>query len=111
MLTEAEIRAVRTLRYAWKLFDGGGLYLLIAPNGGRYWRYNYRFDGNHKTLALGTYPDVPSAKARMRHQAARLYLAEGTDPAAVKKLLGKRFEYVERASTAGLAQKARLCDS
>lgn len=56
------------------------LYLLVAPTGGRYWRYSYRFKGKQKTLALGTYPEVSLEKARVRHQAARHLLAAGTDP-------------------------------
>jgi len=91
MLTELQVRGARSLRHQWKLSDGGGLYLLVAPNGGRYWRYNYRFDGKLKTLALGIFPDVPLANARVRHQAARQLLAEGIDPAAMKKLFGSRF--------------------
>lgn len=85
MLTEAKVRKVKPLRYARKHSDGGGLYLLFAPNGGRYWRYNYRFDGKQKTLALGVYPDVPLAKARARHQEARRQLAEGIDPSIKKR--------------------------
>lgn len=92
MLTDAQVRKVRPLRSSRKLFDGRGLYLLAAPNGGRYWRYNYRFDGKFNTLALGTYPDVSLAKARVRHQLARQLLADGIDPSAVKKIAGKRFE-------------------
>jgi len=91
MLTESQVRKLRSVRYPRKFFDGGGLYLLVAPNGGRYWRYNYRFNGKHKTLALGIYPDVPLAKARTRHLAARQLLAEGIDPSAVKKVQGKSF--------------------
>ena len=63
------------------------LYLLVAPNGGRYWRYNYRFDGKQKTLALGVYPDVPLEKARARHQVARRLLADGTDPSLLRQAL------------------------
>ena len=44
---------VPPLRYARKVFYGLGLYLLVMPNGSRYWRYNYRYKGKHKTLALG----------------------------------------------------------
>lgn len=91
MLTEAQVQKVRPLRYQRKLTDARGLYLLVAPTGGRYWRYNYRFDGKHKTLALGIYPDVPVAKARERHQWARQLLAEGIDPSIVKKSNGKCF--------------------
>ena len=40
----------------YKLADGGGLYLLIKPNGGKYWRLKYRVAGKEKLLALGVYP-------------------------------------------------------
>jgi len=92
MLTDAKIRMLKPLRSPRKLFDGRGLYLLVAPNGGRYWRYNYRIDGKFKTLALGIYPDVPLAKARVRHLLAQQLLADGIDPSVVKKVGGKRFE-------------------
>ena len=60
------------------------------PNGGRYWRYNYRFDGRLKTLALGIHPDVSLDKARARHQVARTLVADGVDPSARKRVLGNR---------------------
>jgi hypothetical protein len=59
------------------------------PNGSRYWRYNYRFGGKHKTLALGIHPDVSLNKARARHQVARSLLADGIDPSARKRVKGK----------------------
>jgi transposase-like protein len=72
-------------RCARKIVDGRGLYLLVMPNGGRYWRYNYRFEGKHKTLALGVHPDVSLEKARTRHQIARTLLADGVDPSTRKR--------------------------
>jgi hypothetical protein len=92
MLSDTQIRSLESLRSPRKLFDGRGLYLLVASNGGRYWRYNYRIDGKFKALALGIYPDVPLAKARARHQLARQLLADGIDPSVVKRAAGKRFE-------------------
>jgi hypothetical protein len=68
------------VRYPRKISFGRNLYLLVMPKGGRYWRYCYRYDGKRKTLALGTYPDVPMARARSRHQAARKLLAAAVDP-------------------------------
>lgn len=68
MLTDRQIKAAKLSERARKLADGRGLYLLIAPNGGLYGRYNYRFDHKHKTLALGVYPDISLARARERHQ-------------------------------------------
>ena len=70
-----------------KYADGHGLYLQVAPTGGKYWRYAYRFGGKQRTLALGTYPDIGLAKARERHQNARTQLAEGIDPSAHKQAL------------------------
>jgi hypothetical protein len=67
LLTETRIREIKPLRYARKISDRRGLYLLVAPNGGRYWRYNYRFQHKSRTLALGVYPDVSLEKARARH--------------------------------------------
>jgi hypothetical protein len=55
------------------------------PNGGRYWRYNYRFEGKHKTLALGVHPDISLDKAIARHQIARTLLADGVDPSTQKR--------------------------
>lgn len=54
---------------------GGNLYLLVRPQGGRYWHYHYRYGGKRKTLSLGTYPDVPIARAQSRQRAARRLLA------------------------------------
>jgi hypothetical protein len=64
--------------------------LLVMPNGGRYWRYNYRFEGKHKTLALGALPEISLEKARARHQIARTLLADGVDPSDRKRALGKQ---------------------
>lgn len=69
-----------------KLADGGGLFLHIMPNGGKYWRYRYRFLGKEKTLALGVYPEVTLAEAREKHGEARKLLANDIDPSEKKKL-------------------------
>jgi integrase len=97
MLTDSQIRSAKPSDRPRKLFDSRGLYLHLMPNGGRYWRFNYNFNGRNKTLAMGVYPDVSLGKARERHQEARLELAQGIDPAAEKQVLGKTFEVVARA--------------
>jgi len=92
--SNAETRAVslpcgdQSRRFPRKIFDGRGLYLLVMPNGSRYWRYNYRFGGKLKTIALGVHPDVSLEKARTRHQVARTMLADGIDPSAKKRKSG-----------------------
>jgi integrase len=96
MLTDSLARSAKPSDRIRKLSDGGGLHLLVAPNGGRYWRYSYRYKGKQKTVALGVYPDVGLAKARQRHREARLLLVDGVDPAAEKQTSGKTFEVIAR---------------
>jgi integrase len=60
------------------------LYLLVNAVG-KYWRMDYRFVDKRKTLALGVYPDVGLAKARLRRDKAREQLADGIDPAVAKR--------------------------
>jgi integrase len=69
----------------YKLFDGGGLYLLVRPDGARYWRMDYRHAGKRRTLALGVYPSVTLAAAREQRDAAKSQLASGIDPSARRK--------------------------
>jgi len=57
-LTNTAIRNAKPAAKARKLFDGGGLYLEIAPSGGKWWRLKYRFEGKKKRLSVGVYPDV-----------------------------------------------------
>jgi len=90
MLTEAEVREIRPVRYARKVTDGRGLYLLVRPTGTRSWQFAYRIAGKYKTLSLGTYPEVTLDWARSRHEFARNLLAHGIDPSALKVALGNR---------------------
>lgn len=61
-LTNTAISKAKPTDKPQRLFDGGGMYLEIAPTGGKLWRLKYRFGGKEKRLALGTYPDVCVAK-------------------------------------------------
>ncbi|MCB1686881.1 MAG: integrase arm-type DNA-binding domain-containing protein [Halioglobus sp.] len=85
-LTATEVKEAKPLEKPRKLADGGGLYLLLQPNGAKYWRYKYRFGGKEKTLALGVYPEVSLKAARQTHQKARDQLANGIDPGEVRKV-------------------------
>ena len=68
-----------------RMFDGRGLYIEIAPSGGKWWRWKYRFDGREKLLSMGTYPDVTLKGARERRDEARALLQSGVDPGAARK--------------------------
>ncbi|EPF20094.1 Putative prophage CPS-53 integrase [Cedecea davisae] len=69
----------------YKLADGGGLYLLVNPNGAKYWRLKYRVAGKEKLLALGVYPDVTLADARSKRDEAKRGIAGGIDPNEAKR--------------------------
>jgi len=69
----------------YKLQDEKGMYLLVNPNGSKYFRYNYRFDGKRKTLALGTYPTTSLKEARGKRDTAKKQIAGGIDPNENKK--------------------------
>lgn len=84
-LTDIEVKKAKATDKPQKLSDGGGLFLLVQTNGGKYWRLAYRFAGKQKTLALGVYPDVTIADARARRDDARKLLANGADPGEVKQ--------------------------
>jgi hypothetical protein len=67
-----------------KLFDGGGLHLLIKPSGYKAWKYDYRLDSARGTYTIGQYPDVSLKLARERHREAREYVAKGIHPKEIK---------------------------
>lgn len=81
-LTELQVRKATPGEKPRKLADGGGMYLLVAPTGGKLWRLKYRVDGKEKVLAIGRYPDVGLAEARARREDARRQIARGVDPSA-----------------------------
>lgn len=104
-LTDTAIRSAQPAEKPIRLYDGGGLYLEVAPSGGKWWRLKYRIDGKEKRLSLGTYPETGLKLARERRDEARRLLADGTDPSAqrqadkarAKAVRANHFEAVARA--------------
>jgi len=84
-LSDISIRNAKASGRPQKLFDGGGLYLLLQPSGARWWRLKYRFAGKEKLLSLGIYPDVSLKQARANRDEARRLLADGIDPSAKRQ--------------------------
>jgi hypothetical protein len=79
-LTDTAIRNAKPGDKPRKLADERGLFILVTPKGGKWWRLKYRFGDKEKLLALGVYPDVGLKDARARRDEARKLLAEGIDP-------------------------------
>ncbi|MDQ3471077.1 MAG: integrase arm-type DNA-binding domain-containing protein, partial [Pseudomonadota bacterium] len=84
-LTDTAIRVAKFGDKKRRLFDGGGLFILMQPSGGKLWRLRYRFGGKDKKLGLGRYPDVTLKEARKRRDDARALIANGVDPGAQKQ--------------------------
>ena len=84
-LTDAAIRNAKPKKKTCKLFDGGGLFVLITATGSKLWRLKYRLGGKEKLLSLGVYPEVGLKEARRRRDEAREQIAQGIDPGEQKK--------------------------
>jgi integrase len=103
-LSDASIRNAKAGPKPVKLSDGGGLFLLLNPNGSRLWRLKYRFAGKEKLMAFGAYPDVSLKDARESRDDARRQLAAGHDPGEARKAskaagtarAGNSFEVIAR---------------
>ncbi len=117
-LSDAHVRNAKPAAAAYKKADGGGLYLLVNPTGGRLWRLDYRFLGKRRTLALGAYPDVSLSDARARRETAKGLIADGIDPGEQKrldKIAAQRMEentfgsvvadYLDRLKESGAAEQ------
>ncbi|MEO6165679.1 MAG: Arm DNA-binding domain-containing protein, partial [Candidatus Binatia bacterium] len=73
-LTDTALRSAKPREKPFKLFDAGGLHLLVNPAGGKWWRWKYRFGGKAKLLSFGVYSDVSLKAAREKRDAARKQL-------------------------------------
>lgn len=91
-LSDTKIRNAKPKSKQYKLFDGDGLFLLVSPGGGKWWRFKYRFGGKEKLLSLGTYPEVSLSQARERRFEARKHVANGADPSQIRKAEKASFE-------------------
>lgn len=89
MLSDAAIRSLRAEAKPLKKADGGGLFILVMPDGGKHWRLAYRFAGKQKLLSGGPYPVVKLSEARKWRDEAKAHLIAGCDPSEVRKAAKK----------------------
>jgi integrase len=85
MLSPSQIKTAESRDKPYKLFDDGGLFLLVRPTGHRGWRFKYRVNGHEKLLSFGPYPTVSLAKARLKLRRAKALLLDGIDPSLKRK--------------------------
>ncbi|MCL1915996.1 MAG: integrase arm-type DNA-binding domain-containing protein [Desulfovibrionaceae bacterium] len=106
-LTDTAIKNAKPRSKAYKLSDGGGLYLEVSPAGGKLWRLKYRFQGKEKRLSIGVYPSIGLKEARARRDEAKERLADDIDPSAAKKEAKKIAAAFEREQAATFEAVAR----
>ena len=84
VLTDAKARTAKPAEKPHKLTDGGGLFLLVKPNGSKLWHYKFRLNGKEGLFSIGAYPDISLQQAREYHQQARALVAQGIHPKTAK---------------------------
>lgn len=97
-LTDQAVKAAQPAEKPYTMPDGGGMFLLVNPDGGKYWRLRYRFAGKQNTLGLGVYPEVTLKAARAKRKAHRETLDAGLDPSSTQRAR-KRGEAIAAANT------------
>lgn len=96
-LTDTKIRNAKPKEKPYKLTDGDGLFMLINPQGSKWWRFRYRFDGKEKLISFGTYPEVSLSDARDKRTEARRQVAAGINPSQLRQ--AKKAAKVNNEST------------
>ncbi|HHU6578605.1 MULTISPECIES: tyrosine-type recombinase/integrase [Klebsiella] len=84
-LTDIKVRSAKPQEKEYTLVDGDGMFLLIHPNGSKYWRFRFRFGGKQHLMAFGVYPETSLADARHKREEARRLVAAGVDPREHKR--------------------------
>lgn len=104
-LTDTTIRSAKPQNKTVKMFDGGGLYLELAPNGGKWWRLKYRLEGKEKRISLGTYPVIGLKEARQRREDAKKLIANGIDPSIQRQAVKASIRSKETDSFEAVARE------
>jgi len=107
MLTDFKIKNAAPKKTAYKLTDGERLYLLVHPNGSKYWQYSYEFAEKERVLSIGKYPLVSLAHARQKRLDAQRLLSENIDPNSEKRKKKIEAEYKDRNSFYVVAEEWR----
>lgn len=102
-LVQSDCTRARPKAKAYKLNDGAGLYLYVAPGGGKLWRLDYAFQGKRRTLSIGAFPTVSLDDAREKRDDAKRQIADNRDPMAEKKVARLTARVRERNTFAHVA--------
>ncbi len=106
-LTDVVLRSAKPREKSYKLSDGEGLYVEVAPSGGKWWRVKYRFGGKEKRLSLGVYPAVGLREARKKLAETKDLLRRGIDPSEDRKVAKAEIRAEEEAKSQTFEAVAR----
>ena len=84
-LTIYKIDNAKPKQKPYKLYDEFGLFLIVTPKGGKWWRHRYTYNNKEQTLSLGTYPDVSLKEAREKRDELRSQIKANVNPSTVRK--------------------------
>jgi integrase len=104
-LKDVALRNAKAKKKPYRLNDGHGLYLMVHPNGRKYWQFRFRFDDKEKLLSLGVYPEVTLVEARDSRDDARKLLRAGKDPTSERKALKKQARALTENKFAAVAME------
>ena len=111
LLTDLKVRSAKSTDRDWKLSDGGGLFLLVKPTGGKLWRWKYRLQGKENLFAIGGFPQVSLAEARAAREKARALVKQGIHPSHERRQVKERnleaLEERKRARESSFAKVAQ----
>lgn len=85
MLTNIKIENAKPKDRPYKMYDINGLYLIVTPSGGKWWRFDYSMKGKRNTVSLGVYPDISLKEARIRRDEAKRSIAQDIKPSTCRK--------------------------
>jgi integrase len=104
-LTAIQVQNAKGRAKPYKLHDERGLYLLVRPDGGKYWRFKYRHEGREKLVSVGTFPDTDLKTARQRRDEARKAVEAGSDPSEQRKIERQKREASKNSTFQALADE------
>ena len=94
-LTENVVREAAIREKQYKIYDGDGMFILVHPNGSKYWRMKYKFDGKSKLASFGVWPGISLKEARERRYDARQKIKGGINPVEAKR---KNKQFIEKST-------------
>src|SRR5688572_30763220 len=86
MLTEGAVRDAEPREKTYKMSDTGGLFVMVNPDGSRWWRLRYKYGEKERGISLGKYPLVSLKLARQRRDDAKRMLQDGLDPSHQRRV-------------------------